>query len=449
VVQIHEIGDHGGRPFFSLEFVAGGTLAQKIAATPQPARWSAQLMATLARAMHAAHRQGIVHRDLKPANVLLTEEGTPKISDFGLAKHLEGTAGQTGSGDILGTPPYMAPEQAAGKAKAVGPAADVYALGAILYELLTGRPPFVGETSWDTVVQVLSADPIAPTRLQPKVPRDLETICMKCLRKEPVRRYPSAEALSEDLDRFLAQEPIQARPVGRWERAVKWIHRRPAVAGLLALVGLVTLLGFGLVTWKWLEAVDERQQAVAAKAGAERRRRQAKAAERKAKTAQGKAAARLQTAEKNLYILRIAAAEREWLTGNPVRARQLLRQCQLALRRWEWGYLAKLFEGSLFTLTGHTRPVTCVAFSGDSKPHPARHLRGFQRRQQTPGFGQCRQNGEGLGRPLGTEGLHPDRPLEEGRLRSVQPGWGAPGLGQRGGCQNLGPEAGKIGPLPA
>jgi WD40 repeat protein len=388
VVQIHEIGDHGGRPFFSLEFVAGGTLAQKIAATPQPARWSAQLVATLARAMHAAHLQGIVHRDLKPANVLLTQEGTPKISDFGLAKHLEGTEGQTGSGDILGTPRYMAPEQAAGKAKAVGPAADVYALGAILYELLTGRPPFLGETSWDTVVQVLSADPVAPTRLQPKVPRDLETICLKCLRKEPARRYPTAEALAEGLGRFLAQEPIQARPVGRWERAVKWTRRRPAVAGLLALVGFVTLLGLGLVTWKWLEAVDERQQAeaarrdasdraereakarakaIAANAAAERRRRQAKAAERLAKAAEGKAAARLKTAEKNLYLLRIAAAEREWLSGNPVRARQLLGQCQPALRRWEWGYLARFFEGSLATLAGHKGPVSCVAFSGDGR----------------------------------------------------------------------------------
>jgi hypothetical protein len=245
VVQVYDVGDVDGRPYFTMELVDGGSLARKLMGQPQPARQAAQLAATLAGAVQAAHACGIVHRDLKPSNILLTPDGTPKISDFGLARRLDGGAGLTQTGVAVGTPSYMASEQARGRPDAVGPAVDVYALGAILYELLTGRPPFKGETAAETVHQVIFEDPVAPSRLNPKVPRDLETICLKCLQKPPEKRYATATDLAADLDRFLKHEPIQARPVGRLERGLRWVRRRPAAAALLSAVGV--LVGAGAV----------------------------------------------------------------------------------------------------------------------------------------------------------------------------------------------------------
>jgi tetratricopeptide (TPR) repeat protein len=249
IVQVYEVGEHNGLPYFSLEFCAGGTLDIKLGGTPLPAAEAARLAETLARAVEAAHAKQVIHRDLKPANVLLLEDGTPKITDFGLAKKLD-EQGQTQSGSILGTPSYMAPEQAGGKGREIGPLCDVYALGAILYESLTGRPPFKAATPVDTLLQVLSDEPVPPRRLQPKTPRDLETICLKCLQKDPKKRYPSAQALAEDLRRFGAGEPIRARAVTWWGRAAKWVRRRPAVAGLLLICG-AALFALGVGAWQY------------------------------------------------------------------------------------------------------------------------------------------------------------------------------------------------------
>jgi hypothetical protein len=269
IVQIYEVGEQDGLPFFSLEYVDGGSLDQKIDGTPWPSRPAAQLVETLARAVHHAHEHGIVHRDLKPANVLLASGGreppedhphsggsrppladcTPKITDFGLAKKLDQAQGQTQSGSILGTPSYMAPEQAEGKTHDIGPAADTYALGAILYELLAGRPPFKAATPLDTVLLVISAEPVSPRLLNPKVNRDLETVCLKCLEKAPGRRYESARHLADDLRRYLAGEPIRARPISRAERLWRWCRRRPGWAALIAVSVLSAVLLIGGGVW--------------------------------------------------------------------------------------------------------------------------------------------------------------------------------------------------------
>ena len=274
IVQIHQVGEADGCPYFSMEFVDGRSLAQELGGTPLPALQTAGFIRTLALAMHTAHERGIIHRDLKPANILLqkfevsgsstrlgvsepaaaatsdlrspTLDCLPKITDFGLAKQLDADVSQTGSGVILGSPSYMAPEQANSGIGEIGPAADVYALGAILYELLTGRPPFKAETPMDTLRQVLADDPLPLSRFHLKMPTDLNTICMKCLQKEPHKRYRSALALGEDLDRLLHNRPIHARRTSYSERLWRWCRRNPVVALLIASVaGLLLLLASG------------------------------------------------------------------------------------------------------------------------------------------------------------------------------------------------------------
>jgi hypothetical protein len=291
IVQIHAVGEHDGLPFLALEYVDGGTLSGKLAGRPLPPRQAARLTETLAQAVYHAHERGIVHLDLKPGNVLLqeattkhtkdTKQGgtqgensgrepsafscgscvswfdcTPKITDFGLARRWdEGAPASAHSGVIRGTPSYMAPEQAdGGQARAIGRCSDVYALGAVLYEVLTGRPPFRGETPLDTLEQVRTREPVAPRQLQPKVPRDLETICLTCLRKEPGRRYATALELAEDLGRFLGGRPIRARPVGPAGRCWAWCRRQPGKAGLAAALLLAVAGGLIGILYQWRRA---------------------------------------------------------------------------------------------------------------------------------------------------------------------------------------------------
>ncbi|MGF1583303.1 MAG: serine/threonine protein kinase [Gemmataceae bacterium] len=225
IVQIYEVGEHEGHSYFSLEYVDGGTLADKIRDKPIASREAAKLVSTLASAMQVVHGHGLIHRDLKPANVLMTSENHPKITDFGLVKQLDVQATRTQTGAIMGTPSYMAPEQARGQASAIGPATDIYALGAILYELLTGRPPFRAETPLDTVLQVANQEALPVRLLNPSVPRDLETICMKCLEKDPNRRYESAQQLANDLDRYLRGESISIRSINFLDRLMRTLER--------------------------------------------------------------------------------------------------------------------------------------------------------------------------------------------------------------------------------
>jgi tRNA A-37 threonylcarbamoyl transferase component Bud32 len=238
IVQIYDVGDADGSPFFSLEFVGGGSLSDRIEKKAFTPRDAAKLMEKVARAVHTAHQAGIVHRDLKPGNILLTTDGEPKIADFGLAKYLDGDRNQTATGTILGTPSYAAPEQAAGRHRAIGPATDVYAMGAILYEMLTGRPPFRAETPLATILQVMGPEPAPPIPSDRKVPRDLDTICMKCLEKSLSRRYPSALDLADELGRFLRGESIRARPPGPVQRTFLWCRRNPVPTSLLVAVTL-------------------------------------------------------------------------------------------------------------------------------------------------------------------------------------------------------------------
>ncbi len=252
IVQVYDVGEFEGRPYFTMELMDGGSFSQQLAGAPQSPIHSAQLLATLATAVAYAHEQGIVHRDLKPANILLTSEGTPKIADFGLARRLDSGRDLTVTGAMLGTPSYMAPEQASGKASAVGPAADVYGLGAILYEMLGGRPPFRGDTPAETQRQVLVDEPSPPSKWNARVPRDLETVCLKCLQKQPQHRYATVLELAEDLGRFQRGEPIAARAVSRPERVVRWARRKPTAAALVvtALALICLAVTYGVNEWR-------------------------------------------------------------------------------------------------------------------------------------------------------------------------------------------------------
>jgi WD40 repeat protein len=356
IVQIHEVGAHDGRPYLVLEYIDGGSLADRLAGQPQPAKPAALLVETLARAVHYAHEHGVVHRDLKPANVLLTADGTPKIADFGLAKCLDLEAGPSGSTAVVGTPSYMAPEQAMGRGRAVGAAADVYALGVILYQMLTGRPPLVAPTPLETLQLVVSEEPVAPRSLQRNLPRDLETICLKCLHKEPSRRYADAAALADDLHRFLADRPIQARRAGLGERAWRWCRRNPAMALLTASVS-VLLVAAVLIA---LRLGHERGVALELLLRTEEAERQLSEQLRRSQLDRDRE-------QRAWYFQRIALAEREAQARNVGRAEELLEECPFPLRGWEWHYLRRRCRQEPFTFREHRGQVPSVAISPDGK----------------------------------------------------------------------------------
>jgi WD40 repeat protein len=330
IVQIHEVGDQDGVYYLVLEYVAGGSLDRRLAGTPQEPRAAAQLIETLARAVHHAHDRGILHRDLKPANVLIDAQGQPKVTDFGMAKNLQGDSGLTASGQILGTPSYIAPEQASGKHGAITPAVDIYGLGALLYEALTGRPPFKGATPLSTLEQVVSQEPVAPSRFQRHIPRDLETICLKCLEKSPSRRYTSAEALADDLGRFRSGRPIVARPIGAWGRTWKWAGRRPIEAGLTAAVLVVTVLGLTGILWQWRNALSQRD-----------------------------------TARREWYRANLVAAAAALQLHNSSAARRILETVPQPFRQWEWHHFHSQLDMASRVLIGHEGQVRGVAFSPD------------------------------------------------------------------------------------
>ena len=374
IVPIFEVGQHEGQHYFSMGFVEGQSLSQRLTDGPLPSREAAALMAAVADAIDYAHQCGVIHRDLKPGNILLDQKGNPRVTDFGLAKRIQGDSGLTGSGQIMGTPSYMPPEQAGGRRGAVGPAADVYALGATLYALITGRPPFQAATAMDTVIQVLSDEPVPPRRLNASIPRDLETICLKCLEKEPDRRYASAAALAADLRRFLTGEPIAARPVTRLERVAKWARRKPTLAAAYTLGLLAVLLGGlgGTAVWQWRAAERARDAAKSAQADAERQRDTADVARRQADTARAaekearaEAERQREKFERFDYGRTIQVAHQEWRENNVPATLALLDSTRADLRGWEWRYVHRLCHSDLLTLKGHTDAVTSASFSPD------------------------------------------------------------------------------------
>ncbi len=358
IVPIFEIGEHEGNHYFSMKLIEGGNLARQVASVGEFPRKGITILSAVARAVHFAHQRGILHRDLKPANILLDAKDVPMVSDFGLAKRVEGGA-VTCSGAIVGTPSYMAPEQARAE-KGLSTAVDVYSLGAILFEILTGRPPFRAETPLETLMQVAERDPERPSKIKPGVDRDLETICLKCLEKEPVKRYPSAEAVADDLERWLRGEPIAARPVSQTERAWRWCRRNPAIASMTAAFLVALLAGTIISTWLAFAAIAQADRADenAAKEKEEgdkraRAERAALEALRKEKVAS--------------YVNRVALAFVECRDDNLSVGRGLLNKCPAELRGWEWHYVNRLSHPALLTLDGGNGVPGTVAFSPDGR----------------------------------------------------------------------------------
>jgi WD40 repeat protein len=374
LVPVYEAGVVGDICFLTSPYCPGITLAAWLQDRGQPVPWdvATRLLITLAEAVQHAHSRGVLHRDLKPANIILQiadsrfkiadlksticnlQSAIPRITDFGLAKLLvEGQPDQTGSGMILGSPCYMAPEQAEAKSKEITTAADVYALGAILYEMLTARPPFLGDTPLATLEQVRSQEPVPPRRLRAQVPRDLETICLKCLHKDPRRRYASAHGLAADLQRLLAGEPIHARAVGTGERLLKWAKRRPAPAAAIGVTCLAAVLLVVLSAAFNIRLAEEKGETD-------------QALQREVQT-NNELTRALERERRTLYYHQISLAHHEWLANNVVRTKELLEACPPELRQWEWRYLNRLRQSGFVTFQGHTAEVTGVAFDPRGK----------------------------------------------------------------------------------
>ncbi len=353
IVTIHEVGVHQGQHYLVMDYVDGPSLAKLVVQWPLPAERAAAYMKIVAEAVHFAHEHGILHRDLKPSNVLIDSKDQPRVTDFGLAKRFEGESEVTLSGQVVGSPSYMPPEQAAAKRGKVSRRSDVYGLGAMLYHLLAGRPPFQAATLTDTLDHVLNAEPVAPRLLNPAVPRDLETICLKCLEKEPAKRYPTALALAEELARFLNGQPVLARPIGPAGKAWRWCRRQPVRAGLIAALIVVTGLGLAGVLWQWHRAESQRANAEA----------------------------EALLARRNAYAGDMKEVQRALEETDLGRARQLLnrhrpqgeaksrkQETEIDLRGWEWRYLwARCRSDKRSLLCRYSNAVSALAFSSDGK----------------------------------------------------------------------------------
>jgi eukaryotic-like serine/threonine-protein kinase len=354
IVPVYEVGDEEGQLYFSMKLIDGGTLAGQMLRTPAEMRWAARTLAIVARAVHHAHQRGILHRDLKPSNILLDGDRNPHVSDFGLAKRVGDNLGLTQTGALLGTPGFMAPEQAAGGRAGLSTAGDLYGLGAVLYAVLTGRAPFEGVTPLDVIGQIKERPPEAPNRINSFVDRDLETICLKCLEKEPERRFGSAEALAEDLERWLDGKPIEARPVGRAARTWRWCRRNPLVAGLVAAIGLLVISGLaGLAASNVL--LSRRQTEIT--------------------DALRLAQVREQTSRLHLYVAHIRQAWGDLGAADPrevldLLARDIPGPGEEDLRSFEWFYIQRLCKRRgqpILTLRGHVGDVYCAVFSPDGR----------------------------------------------------------------------------------
>ena len=354
IVAIYEVGEHGGQQFFSMQFMDGGVLkaCREDGELRMDAPAAARLVAKVAHAVHYAHQHGILHRDLKPGNILLDRAGEPHVSDFGLAKRADSSFDLTLSGAILGTPSYLSPEQAAGQSKRITIAADVYGLGSILYELLTGHPPFAAATPLATLRQVMEDPPKRPSRLRARVDRDLETICLKCLEKDPAHRYAAAGALAEDLERWLRHEPIRARPAPVWEYVLKWARRKPALAALLILAAVAPALIIAVL----LLSQARLHQA------------QARATEERNKARQLAEQTRCNLYAADMFSVHLALQSTQRILAPRTLAQYLPQPDQPEVRGFEWRWLWQQARGDArVVLPAHSNDVTTVAFAPNGR----------------------------------------------------------------------------------